>query len=398
MPIKTLTDPKSTMEALKEMAEWSNEIRFAYAWITPGGHWDALSQANITRGIAGINFSRTDPSIIKPFIGKSNFQVAAGQLGVFHPKILIAIKSNEVYALIGSSNCTRSAFTTNIEFNLLINGPKSHSVIRKLMSYIDSLWNATYSWFPTEEWLIKYAKRHENRQDPIVEDDIVNIIPNPQKYYVRTVSQIDVDWSDYYQLIRSQRFRLNPWGENLSIFEENGSYLWEIRQAFDAFANYAKYETIPDDKRRIISGLKGSTGYFGDMCAAGYYSNIVIEHPHLIGRHLDKIPKSGPVSNRMIMEYLTRTMDLTGVALPTSSRLLAMKRPDLFIAVNRGNQNALLRVFGFYPRKPKGYIDLIKKIKSFAWSNSTKTRDRVEADFWMSRVSMIDTMLYEHPD
>ena len=93
-------------------------------------------------------------------------------------------------------------------------------------------------------------------------------------------------------------------------------------------------------------------GWFGSMRAAGNFTKLIGRRDPTLAKALDIIPICGPVTQKQFEEYVSAFgFAFTGLdensgskgskGLGSATRLLAMKRPDVFVCVNGGNQAGL---------------------------------------------------------
>ena len=226
-------------------------------------------------------------------------------------------------------------------------------------------------------------------------------VPSSKKVrkLVSSESDISVTWEDYYSLVKSQERRSLSNGYEIHVFEHpERSYIQEIDKCQSLFKQHQSFSNIPKDGRKLISGFGGGTsGYLGGMKGAGIFKNIVNQQPNRIGEKLDKIPSEGTVTEKHIIEYLNKMLGITGIDLGSATRLLAVKRPGLFLPVNGGNKPKIRQIFGKAPASVSGYVNLINKIWKFPWFGAGIPHSTYEKKIWSYRVAILDAILYEHP-
>lgn len=131
-------------------------------------------------------------------------------------------------------------------------------------------------------------------------------------------------------------------------------------------------------QRKAIAGVIGETqksgddvyqdadldrewGWFGSMRGMGDFANRIEENDRYLARAVDSIPQKGDVErhhyDRFAEQFVKafRNSSRTG-GVPTASRLLAMKRPDVFLCVSKPNLTEAARQMGF----AKSTLDLGK--------------------------------------
>src|SRR3546814_4861364 len=82
--------------------------------------------------------------------------------------------------------------------------------------------------------------------------------------------------------------------------------------------------------------------------------------------------------------------------LAPATRLLAMKRPDVFVCVNGGNTKGLAVALTFAPTTIdlKNYWErVIEPIQQAPWYNASRPTGR-DMELWDARVAMLDAIYY----
>jgi hypothetical protein len=83
----------------------------------------------------------------------------------------------------------------------------------------------------------------------------------------------------------------------------------------------------------------------------------------------------------------------------TASRLLAMKRPDLFICIDSKNRSEIARAFDVAAASLQtfdGYWNLIQRIWRCPWHRAPRPKQALEARIWDARVALLDSLYYEY--
>lgn len=396
LAVQVLTDPASTLAALKELAGWAEKIDLAYAWATTAGgsaaHWKALPLDRVRRAIIGIHFAQTEPYVLRELHDLGVLRVIADTGGVFHPKLIIGVKGDQAKAIVGSSNLTSGGFSGNTEVNVLLAGATADDVLKKLLSFMDEQWAHPRAFEPDDAWFDEYQALYDNRPKP----------PKAAKKappVVKVSDDLDLDWPEFVALISQQERRALWTGWKIHVFDHpDGSYLQEVEGCQAAFEAEPRFEKMPEDDRRLVAGWGDRTaGYYGRMQGAGYFKNLTREHPEEIGKHLDKIPLSGPVNPGEVRTFLNGITGVKGVALGTATRLLCMKRPDLFLPANNASLVNLRSVFGVAPNTVEKYVALVDRIWQYPWFSGPKPSDANGQRIWAARVALLDAIFYEPP-
>jgi HKD family nuclease len=394
--IRVIQTPQQALQALEDIVTWADELHMAYAWVTSfngtAKHWQTLPLDKIHRAVFGIHFAQTEPeALIQLSRGSDCLKVVNDTRGVFHPKVLVGIKGIEGKALIGSSNLTVGGFLNNVELNIFLSGPVNTPPLSDVLSFIDKQWNDQHSFKPDMAWILQYKDAYDKRPSPPYVSTEVPV------RVTHTVDELCVSWPDYYRLLITQERRPLASGGEIRIFDHSeGSYLQEVENCQAAFESSASFAQIPLEERKLVSGWgKRTYEWFGGMRGAGEFKRLTGQSPEIIAKHLDKIPLEGVVSLETVETYLTGITTVNGIGVATATRLLSVKRPDLFLSCNTANQAGIKRIFNLTARSTKHYINLHKQIWSLPWFNSSPPHNLDEWRIWKARVALLDAILYE---
>ena len=141
---------------------------------------------------------------------------------------------------------------------------------------------------------------------------------------------------------------------------------------------------------------------FGIMAAAGKFSNRINEEDKYIGIALECIPSEGEVNETMYKNYLTKfnnafkKYQYKGDGLGVTTRLLAMKRPDMFICINNANKQSIRKIFGVID-KNNYWKSVVEPIQSMKWYKKPENINSMcEQDLLVfeCRAAMLDTLIY----
>lgn len=174
------------------------------------------------------------------------------------------------------------------------------------------------------------------------------------------------------------------------------------------------FHDISGPRRKAIAGFLGKRdrtpktkldqewGAFGSMVGAGDFKNRVVENDRNLARAVDSIPKAGDITRahydrfvshfRKAFEHSERQGRVA-----TASRLLAMKRPDTFLCVNRLNDAAAAKQMGFAKTglTLDNYWDrVVEVIRASEWYNVDKPDDN-DGPIWEARAAMLDAIFLQ---
>ena len=135
------------------------------------------------------------------------------------------------------------------------------------------------------------------------------------------------------------------------------------------------------------------------MNGSGRFYNRINENDINISNALDQIPLKGQITKTHYDDYIKNfKKTFSGNFIGTSSRLLAMKRPDTFVCVDSKNRVKLCKKFGItqsgmdYERY---WTDIIERIFDSDWWLNPKPLRKREELIRESRAAFRDSLYYE---
>ncbi len=194
-----------------------------------------------------------------------------------------------------------------------------------------------------------------------------------------------------------------------------------LRHCRTWFENAASFVHINPLERKAIAGTIRSEadsksllrqhrttvdfGIFGSMSASGVFRRHVTDKKGALAlsRAVDAVPLTGAVTAKhygKFIEEFTRTLDFEN-PLATSSRLLAMKRPDVFVCVTSGNERGLAEMLGMKvaDMTVQTYWDqVIEPIHKAPWHQAPEPADATDHELWRGRVALLDLAFAEPRD
>ncbi len=137
------------------------------------------------------------------------------------------------------------------------------------------------------------------------------------------------------------------------------------------------------------------------MRGMGDFAKLVIANDKRLARAIDSVPQKGEVTRAHFTKFAMHfkrafeDSDRTG-GYATGSRLLAMKRPDVFVCICNPNIAETSARMGF-SRTTLALDDywdkVVEVIRLADWYNADKP-DNAEGEIWESRAAMLDAILY----
>jgi hypothetical protein len=207
-----------------------------------------------------------------------------------------------------------------------------------------------------------------------------------------------LSWPDYFARVRAELYPpdyRHP--SDFVMMQERLQVICEIRELFAQSVHFRGLDYL---SRRKIAGLvKSDTPnflLFGSMQWVGKFKLAIKDNNEQISLALDEIPLDGNISRERYQRFTDRFLsafDRSGMA--TASRLLAMKRPDMFVCINNQNREELFQAFGVSPsRDANSYWDLIEKVWACSWWKSPAPPAGDELEVWRARAAFLDALCY----
>lgn len=168
------------LPALRHGLERAQSVDFVAAFLQPAGvallrpHLvAALRRGARVRILTGDYYNITSPAALRglleltaefsPAMKAAIYQCAGG--GSFHAKAYIFASGGEVAAYVGSSNISRSALTSGVEWNLRALSRAQAGELAAICAGFERLWNAPETERLTEAWVDAYERRPRPSQD-----------------------------------------------------------------------------------------------------------------------------------------------------------------------------------------------------------------------------------------
>ncbi len=172
------------------------------------------------------------------------------------------------------------------------------------------------------------------------------------------------------------------------------------------FRNRPNFASSLLEERQIIAGtfLKNDTSWdlFGSMRGNGRFLNKINNNDINISIALDLIPLKGPIQKtdyQMFLEAYIKAFPKGGAGLATVSRLLAMKRPDLFFCINGTNEDNLRNMLGIERGKTRHDYDwywdrVIMTIHHTNWWKAPQPPiyEELKVSIWLGRAAFLDSV------
>lgn len=401
MTTRVLTSANATKVVISCIREAAN-IEVAVAWAGKNAVVDALASnvKRVRRGVIGTHMYQTDPDVLDRFRKHAAFRYMVPTGGLFHPKVYLFTSGDSFIAVVGSHNLTPGAFGgSNIELSVHLEGSVGDPVYEELQGFIQKSW-AKAEPLDDDNFLRTYRLRYEAAKAARKQLDEFKPLPVPQSPGDGP-ELLSMSWTEFLKNIEGSHHA--PPQTLLLNLEEARRLL-----ARDAFCDLE----IPE--RKAVAGTFADRedsykdmpwGWFGSMVGQGNFKNLVIESPDELSAAMDCIPLAGEVTEDDYNAFVERFTRAFAKAkhkgeIPTASRLLAMKRPDQFVAVNKMNRKLLCKALGVAPttvRMDNYWERIIEPIRVSDWWRAPRPTVATKARIWDCRAALLDAIYYR-PD
>jgi HKD family nuclease len=400
--MKLINTNKELENQLMRLVQNYQKIAIATAWASSKtGVFKALvkHKQKLVNAVIGTHFYQTDPEVLQKFVESDKVRFILQPHGVFHPKVYLFWSKEAWEVVIGSPNLTVGALNKNSELSVLItSSDRQPSLKKQIIQVINAYWNQAKKISQVEA---DYYRRLQKLKKPSLQilTDIFGDQPTNKPAVQSKV--MTMDWQTYRKKVKKVK------NDKVPSFEQRLEMLSCVKEKFN---HHKHFKNMSDDERKGIAGLESysikNSKYFGSMMGAGRYKNRINKNNPNISLALDKIPLNGEIRKnhyeQFIAEYL-KAYPEGGAGLATVTRLLAMKRPDVFLCVDGKNMEQLCKDIGIDIKLLKNKQDLYKnywtevtlRLMNSPWWQSPEPSDKNEKDLWNYRAAMLDAILYE---
>ncbi len=399
----TLLSDSAIQPALDKLIGHSKEIYFCVAWGTQNPLVKPLLEAGkagkITRIIVGTDFYQTDPDFLRALQTFPNARVMLGtSAGTFHPKVYLFISGETAAALVGSANFTGGAMTKNAEAAVLVEGCLSDALFKDLLQYVGGEWKRGSP--ITSEFLDSYALQYKalDKQRKALAKPVRRLSPKKGASHSRLLAY---SWDEFILEVRKEPKREVP--ARLAM-------LGSIRKLFSEQNSFGKLSPV---SRKAIAGTIGSSEakqtelavnqwkWFGSMVGAGGFKRLVNTNDSELCAAVDTIPAFGPISEETFDEFAERMRHAynrigQNPGLATSTRLLAVKRPDYFVCIDSKNKSGICKDLGLTASSlhlADYWRAVVEVIMLSTWWNAARPTGP-DGPAWDARTALLDAIYY----
>lgn len=394
--------------AIKRLMSEYDHFHWAVAWATETGLSTAFLQhgKKIAYLVVGTDFDHTSPKLLRKLLPLKRAHVAASKpRATFHPKVYGFVSGQKAAVLVGSSNFTNGGTHTNQEASLLLEGTLADQPIKELLAEVERWWGAGSAITP--EFVEAYERRcaASKQHRDALERKVFVPQPKPDAKHPRLLSY---SWDEYVT---------NLAGHGRPHLEQRVRVL---RRAAAIFSSENSFADISSLERKALAGFIGSNevdtlphlaeldwGWFGSMKGAGVFKNRVSDKSDggKCDRHLsaalDCIAPLGVITETDYRRFVDRFRKAFADSarqgqIASASRLLAMKRPDYFVCIDKENRQELSDDLG-YPASTlsfETYWDLVvEPVMTATWWQVPRPAGS-EGHIWDGRAAMLDALYY----
>jgi len=392
-------------QAIEAMLTEYDEVHWAVAW----GTRNALTKALLAHPkklvcvTFGLAFSQTDPALVDALIDLDGCRVVTKfPGGIYHPKVYAFRSGARAAAVIGSANFTAGGLGRNHEASVRITGSTSDQVLADALSFTarSAKLGKRVCAQLAQQYRLSYrvtARKPRLPRDPF--DDVP-----PLSLKGLSSPLLGMSWPEYVASIRASAH--HDIDRSLNLLQTAQGWLSSV----------GSFRDLTTEQRKAIAGFLGERdkslneeldqdwGWFGSMRGAGDFMNRIAENDRFLARAVDSIPQKGEITRAhfdrfagLFVHAFDKSARVGGV--PTATRLLAMKRPDVFLCVSKPNLAQAAASMGFAKSTLtlETYWDcVVEVIRVSDWYNFDKPRGR-DGRIWECRAAMLDSIFYR-PD
>jgi hypothetical protein len=398
--MKIITTPKKLENEFLKLLEKYSNYYWTSAWASSKSKpFEKLvkNHNRINKIVVGIHFYQTHPEFIETFLNNENVKFILQPQGTFHPKLFLFYNNNSDWRIIlGSANFTKSAFTKNTEISTLISPQdlNSDKVLENALTFIEKTWNEA-KYFSKDD-LENYKTVWKNQKPKLnsLSGNYGSLKKRTNKP-VHLSSIVNMKWEDFIKNVENAEFhslesRIGVLETSKKLFKKSNSY-----------------SELNKDERKFIAGLPNKLtveegidwAYFGSMRGNGIFSNRIGNNEIEISNALDEIPLFGQITKAHYNRFLIHFKKVfSGKNLITASRLLAMKRPDVFVCLSSKNKSSLCKNFGIIQAGldyERYWEDIILRIYDSEWWINPNPKNEQERKVSNGRSAFLDALFYE---
>lgn len=335
------------------------------------------------RAVVGLWGNLTDPRALTSLADLGELRIADASRR-FHPKVFIFRDSRRSVAWVGSANFTSGGFGLNEEAVFETTDTQS------VQDWFDALWNGCG---PLEMSAIHEYSESRRANPPPPPPRPPMILASAPRQLLENIGR----WSEYVAAVQqcdSWWGTRRPW----SVLGDGNSWRETIEVLHD-IVRQKDWDGLSDSDRLRMLGLakKGCWALLGRMRPAARHA--------VFGNNLktirDTVLAVGTANDaefpHAAFDAYERLVALEGMGAGSSTRLLALARPDRFVSLNNASRAGLADIYGLAPTtidQPRNYRLLLEKIYDQGRFRKPTPKDAQERTIWWMRVALLDSFVY----
>lgn len=402
--MKIISNSKVLESEFLRLQKQYNEFYWMTAWASNSKEvFEQLkkSKGKIKKIIVGLHFYQTHPDFISEFMNVDEVRYIKQPNGTFHPKVFLFYNSDlEWEVIIGSSNFTNAAFSVNTEVSTLITSKDNDGIIvlKDLINILDDVWKDSNRFSDSElEQYVKVWKNYKSKIRSLSgEYSGFGSGKRKKRKLIFHVPAAMMNWDEFMEGVYNEKYHALE------------SRIGVLKIAKGLFRNTNSFSELGLEERKFIAGIPNKLevadyidwGYFGSMQGAGKFMNKIISNDINISNAIDSIPLEGQITKAHFDEFVKQYKKaFNGNFLATGTRLLAMKRPDIFVCLDSKNKSALCQGFGIVQAGlefNRYWEDIVLSIFDAEWWLNPTPKNETEKFVSEARAAFLDSLYYTH--
>lgn len=236
-----------------------------------------------------------------------------------------------------------------------------------------------------------------NIQLPNIQDDS-SVEENLKQ---RLNNAIKTSWLDYYQTINElpMGYEIAPCLKLLHIADE----LLNQRQDFSESSVIERYLVGGVKDNQVENIYPFETQLLGDMQGFASFKKLIKKDPEGLDKLLKIIPSNGPIDGWHYMQFvdgfkqLFSDNDCKQAYVFPLTRLMSMKRPDQFVALNQASATLFCQALSISPLKNQDFQrywdDIILPIQQSFWYKTDQPMDASQLAIYRARFALLERII-----
>ncbi|MBB3176356.1 phospholipase D family protein [Variovorax sp. Sphag1AA] len=409
MEFEFLSDRQAVVKRVTAELERCKRAAWAAAWSTENSDVfkAAMRHADkfkfLLTGTTGWYTSPQAIATMRDAVGDEFRVLKPDREPMFHTKMYLFTDDVRAVAIIGSHNLTRGAFHRNDEACVAIEAAHGDAQMKEMWKYVSDVFTSPEALLPDDDWLFNYGHHYAQRKRAA--KPLKEFMAKPKVKVTPSLLQglnlpdpYQLDWPTYVDWV----FKEDGSATGAHTFDGRAKVLEKAKDLLTKATTFAKI--LPADRDRIAGTIRSvphnepNWHWFGAMKSPPFRKTLdqnYVEWSDALGA----IPATKTVEEHHYRQFLQEVPLEGDLVIPARSRLLAMKRPDVFVCVSDRNSVGLARAFGFGTQgselTTKTYWSLIQRIQECPWWNADRPTDAGnEQRLWDGRAAFLDALYY----